>query len=407
MAKAKVKADAKTKLPMAVLSSSQNTAKMLMKSGVRPAVGREEVTKYFAGPPLLHPSLEYLFGLTVFPYSTLVHIYGPSGCGKTTLGLDLLNRFSMSIGGRGVVVENEQKLSAEVLYGIIGDMHSEQLIVANADDLESTQAAITLYAEEVLTKTFGKKADRSNAYCQLGMIDSFRVLCRATKDKLKKSKFAVASFAVEANLWRQYLGAYVGMQNRAPLGLIVINHLVEKTNKMGMLVEDTGGGKALHFYSAYEISVKKVRKVKNKTMCFTDLCLCTTKNSNGVDKQKIYPRIWYDSPDLEPGRFKVDWSQADAVLLSGSMIPRDQLAKQGICNTKVSSDNDQLFSDSILGLTKVPITEIVSALYADPERLKAFRKLLSISTAYHTFEELWENGWYQHASFIHTELNVA
>lgn len=394
------------KMPMGALAQSSRSAKALAKSGVRFAVGRDAVTKYYAGPPLGHPSLEFLFGLTVFPYSSIVHLYGPPSSGKSTIGFDWLKMFCIDIGGRGVLVENEQKLSADVLYGVIGEEHADSLVVANVEDLEGTQSALTVYSEELLLKTFGKQADRSHAYCQLNMVDSFRVLCRATKDKLKKNKHATAAFAVEANLWRQYLGVYTGMQSKAPLGLIVTNHMVEKTNQMGMTVETAGGGKALNFYSAYEIAVKKVQKKEDKKFCYTDICLRATKNSNTTDKRKVYPRIWYKSPDIEPGRFVVDWNIADALLLSGSLIPRDLLAKEDICNVKMSSSNDMLFNDPILGVKNAPIEEVVAALYADEKRLQAFRKALSISSDYHTFEELWSQGWYFDAKQLNATSKV-
>ena len=362
------------KMPMGALAQSSRSAKALAKSGVRFAVGRDAVTKYYAGPPLEHPSLEFLFGLTVFPYSSIVHLYGPPSSGKSTIGFDWLKMFCIDIGGRGVLVENEQKLSADVLYGIIGEEHADSLVVANVEDLEGTQSALTVYSEELLLKTFGKQADRSHAYCQLNMVDSFRVLCRATKDKLKKNKHATAAFAVEANLWRQYLGVYTGMQSKAPLGLIVTNHMVEKTNQMGMTVETAGGGKALNFYSAYEIAVKKVQKKEDKKFCYTDICLRATKNSNTTDKRKVYPRIWYKSPDIEPG--------------------------------KMSSSNDMLFNDPILGIKNAPIEEVVAALYADEKRLQAFRKALSISSDYHTFEELWSQGWYFDAKQLNATSKV-
>ena len=52
-----------------------------------------------------------------------------------------------------------------------------------------------------------------------------------------------------------------------------------------------------------------------------------------------------------------------------------------------------LYNDEVLGLKKVPIQEITAAIYADPDRLKAFRAIHQIMT-YKTLEEMYEEGWF-------------
>ena len=65
-----------------------------------------------------------------------------------------------------------------------------------------------------------------------------------------------------------------------------------------------------------------------------------------------------------------------------------------------------LFNDPILGVKNAPIEEVVAALYVDEKRLQAFRKALSISSDYHTFEELWSQGWYFDAKTLNATSKV-
>jgi hypothetical protein len=182
---------------------------------------------------------------------------------------------------------------------------------------------------------------------------------------------------------------------------MIVNHLVEKDSPTGyMKVKDTGGGRALKFYETYRICVSKVKTNKSKTEVYTDIMLRTYKNSNGPVGNKIYPRIIYktsETPEGDDGESKlhktvVDWNIADAILLSGSEIPRDALRKDGVCCVKESSKAG-LYNDEVLGLHGVPFVEISNAIYSDPERLSALRKHLDIST-FKTIEQLWEDGWF-------------
>ena len=112
-------------------------------------------------------------------------------------------------------------------------------------------------------------------------------------------------------------------------------------------------------------------------------------------KNQVYPRIVYRSPDLEEGRFTVDWAIADAKLLSGPDIPRSRLKSEAICDIKESSKAG-LYNDEVAGLKMVPIQDITQALYEDPDRLNRLRSVLGI-TVNKTVDELFEDGWFKDA----------
>lgn len=88
----------------------------------------------------------------------------------------------------------------------------------------------------------------------------------------------------------------------------------------------------------------------------------------------------------------VDWTIADARLLSGPDIPREALKRAGVCNVKESTKAG-LYSDDVLGVSCVPIEDILEKIYSDPARIGRLRQELSIYTA-KTLDELWEDGWF-------------
>ena len=160
-------------------------------------------------------------------------------------------------------------------------------------------------------------------------------------------------------------------------------------------VYDVGGGMALKYYETYRIQVKTVKKVSQANDIYSDIVLTTFKNSNGEAKNQVYPRIVYRSPELEEGRFMVDWSIADAKLLAGPDIPRSRLKSEAICDIKDSSKAG-LYNDEVAGLKMVPITDITQALYEDADRLSRLRAVLGI-TVNKTVDELYEDGWFKGA----------
>ena len=384
------------KFSFAKMKTTANMAKAIAKSGAISS-GLEEVKRFYGGPGLESIALEYLLSSNVLPLGIILQLFGPEGSGKSTLAVDLLNRCFMSNGGEANLIDTEQKINEALLHGIIGDepLQDGRFTVTRAPVLEQAQTALTTLAKELDVLTHGKRRD-SNPH-MLGLaLDSFRVASQVTIDAILKNGHASKNYASEANLWRQYLGAFMSLLQYSPMTLIIVNHQVEKESPAGYgKVYDVGGGLALKFYETYRIQVKTIRKVSKVNEVYSDLVLTTFKNSNGEAKNSVSPRIVYKSPTLPEGRVLVDWSVADANLLAGPDIPRSTLKSQGVCNV-VESSKAGLYNDDILDLKGVTISEITSAIYADSERLAKLRSILGI-TVNHTLDELYDDGWFKDA----------
>lgn len=379
-------------IPFAGLKRTAALAKAIAKSGAIETTP-DGIAEYTGGPELKHLSLEYLLSMNVLPLSWILHIFGAEGCGKSTLAIDLLNRYFLSLGCNGDLIDTEAKISPPLINALVDPKAREEgrFIIERAPKLEAAQGVATAIINEVNKQTFGKHRD-NNPHMVGIIIDSFRVASEQTQDKIKDEGHATKNYAVEANLWRPFLSTTAANMMYLPVTLILVNHMTEKDAAYGK-IKDHGGGMALKFYETYSILLSKVNAHRTKTEAYTDIVLQTYKNSNGPDKQKISPRIVYKHPDLDPDKVMVDWDIADARFLCGPDIPREAMRKAGVCNTKESSKAG-LYSDDVLGLSCVPIQEITSAIYGDEDRLAAFRKELSITRA-KTLDELWADGkWF-------------
>ena len=380
----------------AKMQSTAAMAKAIAKSGAVSA-GLDEVKRYYGGPSLNNIALEYLLSSTTYPLGTILQLFGPEGSGKSTIAVDLLNRCFMSIGGDGHLLDTEQKINENLMRGIVDPavIEEERFTVSRTPTLEQTQAVLTALAKEINALTHGKRRD-SNPHLLGIIVDSFRVASETTLENILKAGHASKAFAVEANLWRQYLGAFMSMLQYTPMSLIIVNHQVEKESPMGYgKVYDVGGGMALKYYETYRIQVKTVKKTSQANDIYSDIVLTTFKNSNGEAKNQVYPRIVYRSPELEENRYMVDWSVADAKLLAGPDIPRAKLKSEAVCDIKESSKAG-LFNDEVAGLKMVPIQDITQALYEDADRLARLRSILGI-TVNKTVDELYEDGWFKNA----------
>ena len=384
------------KFTFAKMQETANMARAIAKSGAISS-GLDAVKRFYGGPDLGSIALEYLLSSNVLPLGIILQLFGPEGSGKSTLAADLLNRCFLSNGGEANLIDTEQKINESLMRGILGDepIQDGRFTVTRAPVLEQAQTVLTTLAKELNKLTHGSK--KGEAPHMLGVaLDSFRVAAQATIDAVLKSGHASKAFAAEANLWRQYLGAFMSLLQYSPMTLIIVNHQVEKESPAGYgKVYDVGGGLALKFYETYRIQVKTIRKVSKVNDVYSDLVLTTFKNSNGESKNQVSPRIVYRSPDLEEGRVLVDWSVADANLLAGPDIPRSKLSSEGVCNVKETTKAG-FFSDDILGLKGVPIKEITDAIYADADRLAKLREILGIQVN-HTLDELYEDGWFRDA----------
>lgn len=380
-------------IPLKSMKQTANIAKQIAKNGAV-ITDVNEMYKYTGGPELGHISLEYLFASNILPLGTIIHLFGPEGCGKSTMAMHFLDEYFMKQGGDGHIIDTEGKMSIPVIKSIVDpeSLAEDKFTIYRSGSLESAQSVVTTLTKELAKATFDAKKKERVPHLLGAVIDSFRVTSEITQKGISDDGHASKQFAVEAALWRTFLSTMAPKMLYMPMALFLVNHMTEKESSTGWgKVKDHGGGQALKYHISYSFLLQRIASVSNKSNVYADLSIQSYKNSGGEGKLKIFPRIVYQSPDLEQDRFRIDWDIADAKLLAGPDVPRDALKSAGICAVKESSKAG-LYSDEVLGLSCVPIQEITQKIYSEPDRLKALREQLKIYK-YQNLEELWESGW--------------
>ena len=364
-----------------------NQRKKAEKAGVSIA-SMEEADRYFAGPPLNSLALEYLLCSNVFLLSRLYHLFGEEKNGKSTLAIDWIKRFFLEVGGDALLVETENKLNVPLFRRMLQDLYPK-LQQARTTVLEPAQVAMTAFAKQI-------REDTRKKNLVLGCIDvdSIRVLSEMTVESTESTGSAARNYAIEAQLWRTYLGTFMNLIQDMPVALIMVNHAREEAVEgTSAKVLGCGGGKAIKYYESYRILVKTEKRIELVKSSKSILRLTTKSNTNGPSNRIIKPEIIYRGGDPDaPDHVYIDWDAADAELLTSDRVLRTALAEQEVCAVKPATEKG-LYNDEILGLKKVPIQEITAAIYADPDRLKAFRAIHQIMT-YKTLEEMYEEGWF-------------
>lgn len=346
-----------------------------------------EADRYYGGPPLNSIALEYLLCSNVFLLSRLYHLFGEEKNGKSTLAIDWLKRFFLDLGGDALLVETENKLNVPLFKRMLQDQYA-RLQQARTTVLEPAQVAMTAFAKQI-------REDTRKKNLVLGCIDvdSVRVLSENTVESTESTGSAARNYAIEAGLWRTYLGTFMSMIQDMPVALVMVNHAREEAVEgTSAKVLGCGGGKAIKYYESYRILVKTRKRIEQVGSSRSILQLTTKSNTNGPMGRQIYPEIVYRGKDDDSDRVYIDWDAADAELLTSDRILKTELAKQDVCAVKACTEKG-LYSDDILGLKKVPISEITAALYADAGRLLRFRNIHQIMR-YKTLEELYDQGWF-------------
>lgn len=378
-------------IPIKAMKQTAAMAKAIANSGAV-ATKLTDMERLYGGPECGSLAQEYLLSSNILPLGTAIELFGSEGTCKSTLAAHLMDRFILSAGGNVHYIENETKSCAPLVRSVLSEGSEDRLDIIRATTQEESQTVMTTVAKEVLALTHGKRRDSDPHLVGL-VIDSYRVASEGTRDRNLADGHATKQFAQEALLWRGYLPSFMGLMLYSPIVFMAINHMVEKEAAGGYgKVKDSGGGATLKFYATYRILLDCIKTVEQKTAAYKDLTLRTMKNSNGPVGHKIHVRVNFRGPDIPVGKTVVDWAFSDAKLLTGPDIRRDELKKQGICNTKESTKAG-LYSDDVLGLSCVPIEEITTAIYSDASRLAAFRALHDIKV-FKTLDELWDAGWF-------------
>ena len=187
-------------------------------------------------------SLDLALGGRGFPRGRVIELYGPESSGKTTLALHAIANAQKS--GIAAFVDAEHALEPS---------WAKRLGV-NLDDLLVSQPS---YGEEGLQ--IAEMLVKSNAV-DIIVIDSVAAL--VPKAELD-GEIGDSHVGLQARMMSQAMRKLTGAIAKAKTTMIFINQIREKIGVMFGSPETTPGGRALKFYSACRVDVRRIASLKD------------------------------------------------------------------------------------------------------------------------------------------------
>ncbi len=188
-------------------------------------------------------SLDIALGGQGIPRGRVVEIYGPESSGKTTLALHVIAQAQRS-GGIAAFIDAEHALDPS---------WAKKLGV----DLETLLVSQPGHGEEAMNIT--EMLVKSNAVDVI-VIDSVAAL---VPKKELDGEIGDTHVGLQARLMSQALRKLTGAIAKSKTSVIFINQIREKIGVMFGSPETTPGGRALKFYSACRIDVRRIGQLKD------------------------------------------------------------------------------------------------------------------------------------------------
>jgi len=186
-------------------------------------------------------ALDKALGVGGFPRGRIVELYGTESSGKTTLALSAVKNVQLA-GGIAAYIDAES--SFDVLYAKTVGVDIDRLIFSQPD-----------YGEQAL--------DLAVSYVKAGNIDLIVVdsvaalIPKAELEGTMEDKF----MGGQARMMGQALRKLAAIVNKSNASLIFINQLREKIGVMFGSPETTPGGRALKFYAAVRLDLRRTKTI--------------------------------------------------------------------------------------------------------------------------------------------------
>ena len=189
--------------------------------------------------------LDIALGIGGIPRGRVMEIFGPEASGKTTLALHIIANAQKG-GGLAAFIDAEHVL--DPIYARNLGVNIEELLLSQPDDGEQA-----LEICEILLKS---------GVLDVIVIDSVAAL--VPKAELE-GEIGDSHVALQARLMSKALRKLTGVINKTKTAVIFINQLREKIGIMFGNPEVTPGGRALKFYAAARIDLRRIDSIKSGT----------------------------------------------------------------------------------------------------------------------------------------------
>jgi len=189
--------------------------------------------------------LDIALGIGGIPRGRVMEIYGPESSGKTTLALHIVAN-AQSTGGIAAFIDAEHAL--DPIYARNLGVNIEELLLSQPDHGEQA-----LEICEILLKS---------GALDVIVIDSVAALIPRAE---LEGEMGDTHVGLQARLMSKAMRKLTGVVNKTKTSVVFINQLREKIGVMFGNPEVTPGGRALKFYSAVRLDIRRIDSIKSGT----------------------------------------------------------------------------------------------------------------------------------------------
>ena len=190
-------------------------------------------------------SLDIALGVGGLPRGLIVEIFGPEGSGKTTLALHALAQ-AQRRGGKVAFIDAEHAFPAELARAI--GMNLDELLVSQPDTGEQALEIADILVRSGTLDVFA--------------LDSVAALVPAAE---LEGEMGDTHVGLQARLMSQGMRKLGGSLAKANTCAIFLNQIREKIGVMFGNPETTPGGRALKFWAAVRLEVRRKESLKRGT----------------------------------------------------------------------------------------------------------------------------------------------
>lgn len=365
------------------------------KFGSNMVLAGDEASKLMIVLPMPSLALEWLFGQSGFPLSTVVQLVGKWGTCKSAFLYDIFRWFSLC-GGGAIHQENETKFSDVLCSSIMGEKNYRGSVIVNrTTSVEDWQERITYYMKEQKRRMIGTAEEpgpgRTVPIC-FGLDSVTGKSSRETQEKVSREGAAGRGHPIEALLITRYFQSTMHEYADWPFSAVLVNHLKQAMGQdQGGPESRTAGGSHISFQEGFEIEMSIWRsRINTAKFRGIGIRLTSTKNSFAEGRHSIQSRLlWNHTVDPETGLPKQltrwDWDWATIKFLDTLEKPqRDRLkdiAGFTLHTQSPMADVECMAQCSALGMGKKDwesFSKVGAMLRKSPKLLKQVRAALGI-----------------------------